>query len=144
MSKKNKDIIILDCGTKVTPFNLKKALRGDDVVCRNGDTISQLIKFNLKSNINDSLMGVANKDDDLYSWNDLGQYSVSNSGWDLFMLYKEKTKKKKTKLWVNVYATVDCYYEVSNAFDSKKEAKNNAPDYAKEDVSYVGTVKIKF
>ena len=163
MSKKNKDIIILDCGTKVTPFNLKKALRGDDVVCRNGSVVGQLTNFDLGGNGSDLLYGVTDKDNDVTNWGFDGKFSgcFGASSWDLFMLYKEKPKKdkkvknkdnKKTKRWVNVYRinnykTNPCEgsnLEVSNSFESKKEAKEGVPDYAKEDGSYIKTIKITF
>ena len=159
MSKKDKDVRELDCGTKVTFFNLKKALRGDDVVCRNGSGVSQLINFDLGDNGSDSLYGVADEDNEVTMWNCDGKFNClsDESDWDLFMVYKEKPKKdkkvknkdnKKTKRWVNIYQDMDNFfdksYEASSCFDSKKEAKENIPDYTKKDGSYIKTIKIKF
>lgn len=159
MSKKDKkSIITLECGIKVTDFNLKKALRGDDVVCRNGSGVGQLTRFVLDDNGAKPLYGVTKGDDDITDWHDNGIFEGNKhaSGWDLFMLYKEKPKKdkkvknkddKKTKRWCNVYRINPCEggdLEVSNSFESKKEAKLGVPDYAKEDGSYIKTIKIKF
>ena len=161
MSKKDKDVRELDCGTKVTFFNLKKALRGDDVVCRNGSNVNNLtdlFKDNLKYYC---LAGVVNGE--LKTFDDDGFFckSIGDCSKDLFMVYKEKPKKdkkvknkdnKKTKRWVNVYRINDyktnpcegSNLEVSNSFESKKEAKEGVPDYAKEDGSYIKTIRIKF
>ena len=146
MSKKDKDIITLNCGTKVTHFNLKKALRGDDVVCRNGrkvNSLTDLFKDNLREYC---LVGVV--DSEIKTFNTDGVFcsSIDNCGQDLFMVYKEKPKKDKkvkTKRWVNVYNNGNDY-EVRAMHLSKKEAKGMVADYAKNDGSYISTVKIKF
>ena len=148
MSKKNKDIIILDCGTKVTPFNLKKALRGDDVICRNGSGVSQLARFVFDNTELNEICGITEGDDSVSGWSELGGFNgcYGTSAWDLFMVYKEKPKKDKkvkTKRWVNVYNNGNDY-EVRAMHLSKKEAKGMVADYAKNDGSYISTVKIKF
>ena len=151
MSKNNKEVFALECGTKVKPFHYTQAKHSKNkFISSDGRSVTDIIYFNVNHDEVYCIAGILAGC--LETWRGDGSFNndYDTSVNDIFMVHKEKPKKDKkpkTKRWVNVYKINPCEgggLEVSNSFESKKEAKGGVPDYAREDGSYIKTIKIKF
>lgn len=103
------------------PFDLEKALTGEDVVTRSGEAVSQLTLFDVKGET-DCLMGVVGGAD-LVSWDKNGHYIADMTcAYDLFMAPKLET------FWVAIRrynffgfaGAIDKHYPLSECAVSKE------------------------
>jgi hypothetical protein len=115
------------------PFDLEKALAGEPVVTRDGNPVTQLIKFEAKEERDGYVLyGVVNNK--IFTFLDSGKYdrTFESHCFDLFMAEPER--------WVNVY-----FNERINKF--WKSAFYNSEKFAKEvadgNAYYQATIKIK-
>ena len=113
-------------------FNLKEALAGKPVLCRNGELVTQLVEFKNTSAIH-SLAGLC--DDMIKTWTIDGNYFTTGisypSDWDLFMAPEKKS------CWVNVYETSDNHLWIGPGRNSLAEALEN-----KANDQYIKTIEI--
>ncbi len=135
--KENKNVIILDCGIKVLHFNVNQLKnKKNKFVTSNGYEVKEL---SYRSNISYFPIFGCFTDGEFCNWIRSGIHPCIDD-LKLFMVYSPKKKKPKTKGWINIYACDEC----SNIFDTKKEAKENIPEWLKEDGSYITTIKIRY
>jgi hypothetical protein len=91
------------------PFNLEEALAGKTVVTRNGDPVTQIVKFDLKNNIPYSIAGIHNGH--ICTWSYEGIFNISTDTqhqMDLFMSEVEKAQ------WINIWETKNGYILSTN------------------------------
>ena len=114
------------------PFNLEKALAGEPVVTRDGNPVTQLIKFEAIVEDGYLLYGVVNNK--IRNFLESGKYdkTFESHSLDLFMAEPER--------WVNVYFNerINKFWK-STFYNSEKFAKEVADGNA----YYQATIKIK-
>jgi hypothetical protein len=80
------------------PFNLEEALAGKPVVTKNGDPVTQIVKFDLDNKVTYSIAAIHNGH--IKVWTNKGIFNVSTdtqSQMDLFM------KPKSKFIWINLW-----------------------------------------
>lgn len=118
--------------TKLKPFDLEAALRGEPVVTRDGRPITQITKFDVK-NSKYCIAAVVN--DDIESFTAKGEYRFeSECGYDLFMA----TKTVKKEGWINIYKGVTGLFEYRAIYTTKKAAEKG------RSTDCIATVKIEW
>lgn len=108
--------------TKLKPFDLEAALRGEPVVTRDGREVTQVTKFVARGEIYPIYAVV---DGDVYSYTILGEYDEErpSSRNDLFMA----TKTVKKDGWVVIRnANIDIPAYGQSIFDNKAAAQDYA------------------
>ena len=115
------------------PFDLEKALAGEPVVTKDGNPVTQLIKFEAKEEDNGYVLyGVVNNK--IRNFLDSGKYdrTFESHPFDLFMAEPER--------WVNVY-----YNESANQFWKSDFYKTEATakEMAECNGYYQATIKLK-
>lgn len=120
--------------TKLKPFDLEAALRGEPVVTRDGRPVTQVTKFDVTSIFR--IVGVVNSK--VEYWTENGYYHPDYSGnsSDLFMV----TKTVKKEGWVNLYKSDDEEIAVFTGHG------HNTKEAAEEEASpkCIATVKIEW
>jgi hypothetical protein len=116
------------------PFDLQKALAGEQVVTRLGKKVSQLTRFTGVSSFHYPLIGVTEEGRYLYCKEDGRQSDNSNSIIDLFMAPKKKT------VWVNMWSLYGRISVSPNPYESEEEALKK--EVCTKD-HYIGTYPIE-
>jgi hypothetical protein len=109
-------------------FNLERALAGEPVCTRDGNEVTQLVKFDIDSSYN--VHGVINRNAECFKID--GRYKDDGlSNKDLFM------KPIENAIWVNVYKDYNGKLFAGCSYDSEKEAVEAIGGYPK-----IRTIKI--
>ena len=99
--------------TKLKPFDLEAALKGDPVVTDDGREVTEITEF--KTTVDYKVLGVINGC--LASISPDGAYHNGSCWYKLFMKPQQVTK------WVNIYSTKSGYLSCGGGlFDTKEEA----------------------
>lgn len=99
--------------TKLKPFDLEAALKGDSVVTDDGREVTEITEF--KTTVDYKVLGVINGC--LASISPDGAYHNGSCWYKLFMKPQQVTK------WVNIYSTKSGYLSCGGGlFDTKEEA----------------------
>ena len=99
--------------TKLKPFDLEAALKGDPVVTDDGREVTEITEF--KTTVDYKVLGVINGC--LASISPDGAYHNGSCWYKLFMKPQQVTK------WVNIYSTKSGYLTCGGGlFDTKEEA----------------------
>jgi hypothetical protein len=115
---------------KLEPFNLERALAGDEVVTRDGLKVKQLTYFECATNEKSPLIAVLNKQLKFYELN--GTHHYGQEEFDLFM------KPKVNRIWINVYKNK--YGKIYTGVD--RETKEDALAMSVADEHYIKTIEI--
>jgi hypothetical protein len=112
------------------PFDLEKALAGEPVVTKNGQSVSQLTLFSLTKD-DYCIYGVI--EGRIQRWVRSGQYDVNveNHDLDLFMVQPEQ--------WVNVYWISRNNNWCNGPYPTEEIAKQNSLHHP----NYQATIKLK-
>jgi hypothetical protein len=122
--------------TKTIPFDWEEYNSNRDkykVVTRDGDEVTQLIKFKEISSYC-PLVGV--KNGFLYNWYDNGQFtSVEQSDWDLQLQCEEEVVES----WINLFSTIGGGITTNGATFSSKE---KADEVGKQWCNYIKSINL--